>query len=1003
MRRTLLPVVALVCLCLASGTSAARPGGPGIESPESFDTARRFDVNSLNMWTTNIGSLAYDLTTGNAGLEYPRGSGKTAIFAGGLWLGASVSGQARTVVAEYSMEYGPGSMSGGTFENPTLPQFQTYKVVPWTGDPADTGHVVRPGAQYQEDPLAHHGWSEYMAGAAPYGAPVRIWQLPDPANPSLTVDIPGPDVQGDQMLWSVFNDADLTRHTNGAGSSIPLGVEIQQTIHGADATGVGNAVLIRYRIINKGFQTLNDMYVGFWTDPDLGGFTDDLVGSVPGLGLVYCYNASNADLHYGSTPPAVGVLMIEGPKTALGDTLPATAALKYINGTDPLSPMESYHYLQGRNPDGTAIIDPTTGLPTTFMHPGDPIQGTGWLDTSPSDKRATLSSGTFSMAPGDTQNVVFAIVFGQGPDRLSSVGELIANATFLKTGMTTTPVHALTNCPRPESYWAEACSPSSGELSPFQLTSIASLVGAQSLLLDWPAGSESGALCDALAPDPDDIRAVAKAAFVTLLANWAAGQLGVESQDGQPIRLVETLPVNCPGVLGTTLAQLIETADGMPVLDVAYRNDNETNRTALTGVDWGGQTFSGGADFAEVFNGVGGLNPSSEPDSFVNVEIRFSHTDTQKAYRYLRLESTGGIAPAGGREYRYAGFRTVPFQVWDVDHGVQLDVAFTERCFTDAAGTIQPAVFQPASFDSTWGPLPDDPVFGDREYLMILTRPYSDTPKAEFEVDGLFFDAGLPAMYALWAKLRALSDVIDDGDRMTVDWYPVGGPSIDRQLIVLEGRSLDDQRVLDAYHQIIDCLSDINLGNTIENPCDYPTPVRLSLVNAEASRDRVTLEWYTPQALLPVTIERRADAGPWTTVGQGRADGTGMIRWVDGGVIPGNRYGYRVSFLDGGAVSHGGEVSVTVPAAFRLALSGFVPNPARDGGEIEFVLATRAPATLQVFDLQGRRVVSREVGHLGPGRATVSLRDVGPLRAGIYVLTLTQGAASVTRKSVVVR
>ena len=67
------------------------------------------------MWSTNFGSVAWDLTTGNSGLEFPKGSGKTAIFAGGLWLGAHVNGEVRTVVAEYSYEFGPGNMVGGTF------------------------------------------------------------------------------------------------------------------------------------------------------------------------------------------------------------------------------------------------------------------------------------------------------------------------------------------------------------------------------------------------------------------------------------------------------------------------------------------------------------------------------------------------------------------------------------------------------------------------------------------------------------------------------------------------------------------------------------------------------------------------------------------------------------------------------------------------------------------------------------------------------------------------
>src|SRR6185295_4878310 len=52
---------------------------------QSIDNDDRMNVNNLDMVVTNHGSLAYDLLTGNAGLIYPRGTLKTAVFAAGLW------------------------------------------------------------------------------------------------------------------------------------------------------------------------------------------------------------------------------------------------------------------------------------------------------------------------------------------------------------------------------------------------------------------------------------------------------------------------------------------------------------------------------------------------------------------------------------------------------------------------------------------------------------------------------------------------------------------------------------------------------------------------------------------------------------------------------------------------------------------------------------------------------------------------------------------------------
>jgi hypothetical protein len=58
------------------------------------------------------------------------------------------------------------------------------------------------------------------------------------------------------------------------------------------------------------------------------------------------------------------------------------------------------------------------------MFAGDPVLGTGWNDTAPLDKRMLLSSGPITMAPGDGQEVVLAIILAQGTDRLNSVSLL---------------------------------------------------------------------------------------------------------------------------------------------------------------------------------------------------------------------------------------------------------------------------------------------------------------------------------------------------------------------------------------------------------------------------------------------------------------------------------------------------------------------------------------------------------------------------------------------------
>jgi hypothetical protein len=359
----------------------------------------RVDPNEISLVVSNWGFLSYDLVTGGAGLEYPKGTGKTAMFASGLWLGAMVQGQQRVAVSEYSSEYLPGAFLFGSPESPDQAALRVYKLQ----------------KSYPDSGARDAALNDYNAGAVPRGAPpVHVL-----ADGTL-------DILGDQMLWAVYNDFDPARHHATPGGTAPLGVEVQQTAYAFDRPGaLKKTVLLSLRILNRGGSALQSFYAGMWSDPDLGDFTDDLVGCEPGRSLGYCYNGAGTDAVYGTTPPAIGYDILRATKLQSSTTSTASSFIKYVNGTDPMSASQTYSYLQGLNADGTPIIDPTTNQVTRFMHSGDPTQGTGWLDSQPGDRRFLLTSGPFDLQPGEGVQLDAAIVIGQGTDRLSSITALL--------------------------------------------------------------------------------------------------------------------------------------------------------------------------------------------------------------------------------------------------------------------------------------------------------------------------------------------------------------------------------------------------------------------------------------------------------------------------------------------------------------------------------------------------------------------------------------------------
>ncbi len=371
------------------------------------DTDTRLDMNNLEMFVYNDGNFAYDnanVLGKTDGLYFPRGTKKTVIYSAGIWIGAKVGGDIRLAIAEYSSEFVPGPMLDGTYQ-PDNANFKVYKV--------ERGDTPESNSDYANWPVAD-------------GAPVD-----EEGNPKIL---------GDQMCWSVFNDADPAGHINDAAGTQPLGIEVQQSAFGfARGGALGNTLFLKYKIINKGTNTLDSTFVALWADPDLGDASDDLVGCDTTVSLGYCYN-EGGDTDYGSKPPAVGFDFFEGPivpsegDSALVDgkwrqgfrNLPMYSFNKYINGTDPASRVETYGYMRGltKDPNSQAMIptvNPETGEVTTFAHSGDPVTQTGWRDESAADRRFMMSAGPFTMAPGDTQEVVAAVIVAQGADPLNSI------------------------------------------------------------------------------------------------------------------------------------------------------------------------------------------------------------------------------------------------------------------------------------------------------------------------------------------------------------------------------------------------------------------------------------------------------------------------------------------------------------------------------------------------------------------------------------------------------
>jgi hypothetical protein len=410
---------------------------------------KKFNINRISTWIKNDGESDIN-PDGNSGFEYPRRSGKTAIFQSGLVWAGKVNGQIRAGGSSYRQGTVPGKILNSGVpadqligEDPNLANVRNYRVRPdyLTGSvqaEIDDGE----GSESEVRAAYERDWMDWPAGD---GAPFKDVDSNGVYDP--TIDIPG--VPGaDQTIWFVCNDTDPEQALFLAGAN-PMGIEEQVTIWGYNSAGpLGSMLFRKYKLINKSDTDITDMYVTMWNDPDLGDATDDFAGCDTTLSMTFVYNANPTDAIYGDKPAASGFDFFQGPIVeSPGDTaifngkylpgyknLPMTAHYFYVNPDavwrDPTQgqyqgSLEWYNWLQGRvGTTGEIFPDPYTLGTSTFALYGDPVTGTGWVDGllfPPGDRRAGMASGPFTMAPGDTQEVVVAEMAAIGQNNINSV------------------------------------------------------------------------------------------------------------------------------------------------------------------------------------------------------------------------------------------------------------------------------------------------------------------------------------------------------------------------------------------------------------------------------------------------------------------------------------------------------------------------------------------------------------------------------------------------------
>ncbi len=482
-RPILIASLLLICATAPGGRPEDLKGQPTPASTTTNDQFRPILINNIFNYYSNNGSGSYNpLSTTQGGFEFPKGDRLTTVFQDGLVWGVR---QRDTIkvggsVYRHGIQAGRILVHGTSTTDPvaddaSLTTNRVYRVrrdIRPIGGVSDPGDARAAGElailENEEVPLIgryetvtasqllQQYWDDWNGWPASLGAPYADIDHNGSYDPMI--DIPGPPM-ADAALWYVANDMSSVRTQYLSGTS-PIGLEMQRSVWAYRRGGaVGDAIFQSSRVINKSGVALDSVFLVQWADPDLGDAGDDLVGVDTTRGLGYVYNGHASDLYYGTTPPAVGFLLVQGPLAAAtaADTamfgfgrrpgyrnLPMSTFTFFTGAmaayADPAQGVggawQWFNLMKGLSSvSGAPFIDPTIADTTRFVFAGDPVTGGGWLDgtlVGPADRRLCMVTGPFTMAAGDTQEIAVANLAARGWDRLTSVALLRSRADIIR-------------------------------------------------------------------------------------------------------------------------------------------------------------------------------------------------------------------------------------------------------------------------------------------------------------------------------------------------------------------------------------------------------------------------------------------------------------------------------------------------------------------------------------------------------------------------------------------
>ena len=431
------------------------------------------DINNINAGVNANGYLFNMYEDGSYRTQFsvPNGSRKSTIFCQSTWIGGMNNGELHLAGERYKQ------VGSDYWAGPVSDIYDTQYDIKWrrlwklSKDEIwyHISHWADPGYVPIDNIATWPGNGNTANGQLEQIAPFYDNDLDgvyDPDNGDYPV------IRGDQAVFFIFNDA-RDVHTETQGES--LGLEVHAMLYAFDDPEdslLFNTVFGHFDYINTSEYNYDSVFIGLFTDFDLGYAWDDYVQCDVQRGSFFCYNGVEIDGSgqpeaYGEHPPVQAVTILAGPYLDpngiddpdggcdvslnginFGDAVVDNERMGlrkfvYFNNSagvqgDPSVASEYYKYLKGYWKDNTQMLyggnghfsSGAVGPECDFMFPNDSDTcnfGTGgippnlgaeyWTEESaqnnPDDRRGLGSMGPFTFTSGMVQEIDIAYVFAR--------------------------------------------------------------------------------------------------------------------------------------------------------------------------------------------------------------------------------------------------------------------------------------------------------------------------------------------------------------------------------------------------------------------------------------------------------------------------------------------------------------------------------------------------------------------------------------------------------------